>query len=127
MNYKERINALNNFKSQVSAGETTDSLANESSDVDDWTGGAKSRFDIYISNCKNTTSKLSGYKASFLTDIDNLINHIQACYDSEYNANVGIVTAQYSNDASKNRTERMSRLNGLNIDTSVKTALMSLI
>ena len=110
MNYKERINALNNFKSQVSAGGTTDSLANESSDVDDWTGGAKGRFDIYISNCKNTTSKLSGYKASFLTDIDNLINHIQACYDSEYNANVGIVTAQYSN-----------------IDASVKTALMSLI
>ena len=126
MNYKERISALQNFKDQLSV-ETTDYLANETSDVEGWTGNSKTAFDNYIIHCKGLSSKLSGQRATFLTDIDNLIQHIQGLYDSEYNANKGKVTKVYSTDPAKNKIERTNALNRLDIDSSVKDALRLLI
>ncbi len=128
MNYKERISALQIFKDELSSVKTTDYLANQTSDVEGWNGGsAKTKFDNYIIHCKALSSKLSGQHATFLTDIDNLIHHIQGLYDSEYNANKGTVTKVYSTDPAKNKIERTNALNRLDIDSSVKDALRLLI
>lgn len=84
MDYKERIKALKAFKESVSSGETTDTVSGVSSEVSGWTGDARGKFDSYIETVKSDCKGIAGRKSSFLTDIDTIINNIQALFDLEY-------------------------------------------
>lgn len=124
MNYKERIAALKQFKTTVSAGETTDNVSSISSDVEGWTGDAKGKFDDYIEKVQKDCKTIAGRKATFLTSIDSIISGIQAQFDSEYESNSYILTATYdSEDAAKNRDAKITAIDNLGIDDSVKAAL----
>ena len=51
MNYKERIAALNTFKTAITEGDTTDSVSGVT-DISGWEGNADSKFDDYVLTIK---------------------------------------------------------------------------
>ena len=59
MNYKERIAALNTFKTAITEGDTTDSVSGVSTDISGWEGNADSKFDDYVQTIKTVCEVIS--------------------------------------------------------------------
>ena len=126
MNYKERISALKSFKRAVSSGETTDSISGISTEISDWSGYANTKFDDYVDTIQKDCKTLAGRKTEFLAAIDTIISNIQSQFDYEYSTYSYILSTTYnSKSASKNKSLKISAINNLWIDESVKAALKS--
>lgn len=125
MNYQERINALQSFKTTVSSGEINDSTSSFSSDINGWSGGetAKAGYDNYVLKVKTDASKAEGKKADFLCDVEDQISSIQAKFDQEYAIHSNYMNGIYNKDADKVKERKLNYYNSLKIDSSVKAKL----
>jgi hypothetical protein len=121
MNYQERISALENFKSVISAGMIEDNVSLCSEEVSEWSEcSSKEKFKTYITKIKEDASKSSGKKADFLDDIDKQISAIQLKFDQEYYSYRTLFFSKDDKDPVKDRQLKIDRLSNLSIDDSVK-------
>lgn len=125
MDYKERIRALRQFKSAVSAGSTLDGVSGLSATVPGRNGNAQTKFENYIDTVKKDSRKISKRRVEFLSKIDVIIARIQAQFDAEFQLNSLYLYITYDEDPIKDRTERWKTIKNLPIDKSVKQALLA--
>ena len=117
MNYKERIAALNDFKSAISGGDTTDDVSGVSSDVADWEGNAYTKFGDYIKTVKTDSADIAGKKTAFLGEIDTEVAlnkwRLSMIHDAKNPTN--------------NKNLIRSSINQADMDSSVRDYLLSMV
>ena len=128
MNYKERIAALNTFKTAITEGDTTDSVSGVSTDVSGWEGNADSKFDDYVLTIKADCADISAKKASFLSEVDGRISQIQAMFDLDVALNSWRLGMVYdSKDSANNKALVYDSISQADLDSSVRDYLLSMI
>ena len=121
MNYKERIAALNTFKTAITEGDTTDSVSGVSTDVSGWEGNADSKFDDYVLTIKADCADISAKKASFLSEVDGRISQIQAMFDLDVALNSWRLGMVYdSKDSANNKALVYDSISQADLDSSVR-------
>ena len=128
MNYKERIAALNDFKSAISGGDTTDDISGVSSDVADWEGNAYTKFGDYIKTVKTDSADIAGKKTAFLGEIDGRIAEVQAMFDTEVALNKWRLSMIHdAKNPTNNKNLIRSSINQADMDSSVRDYLLSMV
>lgn len=128
MNYKERIAALNTFKTAITDGDTTDSVSGISADVSGWEGNADSKFDDYVQTIKSDCADISGKKASFLSEVDGRISQIQAMFDLDVALNSWRLGMVYdSKDSANNKALVYDSISQADLDSSVRDYLLTMV
>lgn len=128
MNYKERIAALNTFKTAITEGDTTDSVSGVSTDISGWEGNADSKFDDYVLTIKADCADISAKKASFLSEVDGRISQIQAMFDLDVALNswrLGMVCD--SKDSANNKALVYDSISQADLDSSVRDYLLGMV
>ena len=128
MNYKERIAALNTFKTAITEGDTTDSVSGVSTDVSGWEGNADSKFDDYVLTIKADCADISAKKASFLSEVDGRISQIQAMFDLDVALNSWRLGMVYdSKDSANNKALVYDSIIQAHLDSSVRDYLLGMV
>ncbi|RSI69024.1 hypothetical protein [Streptococcus oralis] len=128
MNYKERIAALNTFKTAITEGDTTDSVSGVSTDVSGWEGNADSKFDDYVLTIKADCADISSKKASFLSEVDGRISQIQAMFDLDVALNSWRLGMVYdSKDSANNKALVYDSISQADLDSSVRDYLLTMV
>ncbi|MCY7087280.1 hypothetical protein A6J84_009250 [Streptococcus sp. FDAARGOS_256] len=128
MNYKERIAALNTFKTAITEGDTTDSVSGVSTDVSGWEGNADSKFDDYVLTIKADCADISAKKASFLSEVDGRISQIQAMFDLDVALNSWRLGMVYdSKDSANNKALVYDSISQADLDSSVRDYLLGMV
>lgn len=128
MNYKERIAALNTFKTAITDGDTTDSVSGVSADISGWEGNADSKFDDYVQTIKSDCADISAKKASFLSEVDGRISQIQAMFDLDVALNSWRLGMVYdSKDAANNKALVYDSISQADLDSSVRDYLLGMV
>ena len=128
MNYKERIAALNTFKTAITEGDTTDSVSGVSTDVSGWEGNADSKFDDYVLTIKADCADISAKKASFLSEVDGRISRIQAMFDLDVALNSWRLGMVYdSKDSANNKALVYDSISQADLDSSVRDYLLGMV
>ena len=128
MNYKERIAALNTFKTAITEGDTTDSVSGVSTDVSGWEGNADSKFDDYVLTIKADCADISAKKASFLSEVDGTISQIQAMFDLDVALNSWRLGMVYdSKDSANNKALVYDSISQADLDSSVRDYLLGMV
>lgn len=128
MNYKERIAALNTFKTAITEGDTTDSVSSVSTDVSGWEGNADSKFDDYVLTIKADCADISAKKASFLSEVDGRISQIQAMFDLDVALNSWRLGMVYdSKDSANNKALVYDSISQADLDSSVRDYLLTMV
>lgn len=128
MNYKERIAALNTFKTAMTEGDTTDSVSGVSTDVSGWEGNADSKFDDYVLTIKADCADISAKKASFLSEVDGRISQIQAMFDLDVALNSWRLGMVYdSKDSANNKALVYDSISQADLDSSVRDYLLGMV
>ena len=128
MNYKERIAALNTFKTAITEGDTTDSVSGVSTDVSGWEGNADSKFDDYVLTIKADCADISAKKASFLSEVDGRISQIQAMFDLDVALNSWRLGMVYdSKDSANNKALVYDSISQADLDSSVRDYLLTMV
>ena len=128
MNYKERIAALNTFKTAITEGDTTDSVSGVSTDVSGWEGNADSKFDDYVLTIKADCADISAKKASFLSEVDGRISQIQAMFDLDVALNSWRLGMVYdSKDSANNKALVYDSISQADLDSSVRDYLLCMV
>ena len=128
MNYKERIAALNTFKTAITEGDTTDSVSGFSTDVSGWEGNADSKFDDYVLTIKSDCADISAKKASFLSEVDGRISQIQAMFDLDVALNSWRLGMVYdSKDSANNKALVYDSISQADLDSSVRDYLLGMV
>ena len=128
MNYKERIAALNTFKTAITEGDTTDSVSGVSTDVSGWEGNADSKFDDYVLTIKADCADISAKKASFLSEVDGRISQIQAMFDLDVALNSWRLGMVYdSKDSANNKALVYDSISQADLDSSVRDYLFGMV
>lgn len=128
MNYKERIAALNTFKTAITEGDTTDSVPGVSTDVSGWEGNADSKFDDYVLTIKADCADISAKKASFLSEVDGRISQIQAMFDLDVALNSWRLGMVYdSKDSANNKALVYDSISQADLDSSVRDYLLGMV
>lgn len=128
MNYKERIAALNTFKTAITEGDTTDSVSGVSTDVSGWEGNADSKFDDYVLTIKSDCADISAKKASFLSEVDGRISQIQAMFDLDVALNSWRLGMVYdSKDSANNKALVYDSISQADLDSSVRDYLLGMV
>ena len=128
MNYKERIAALNTFKTAITEGDTTDSVSGVSTDISGWEGNADSKFDDYVLTIKADCADISAKKASFLSEVDGRISQIQAIFDMEVSLNRWRLGMVYdSKDSANNKALVYDSISQADLDSSVRDYLLGMV
>lgn len=128
MNYKERIVALNTFKTAITEGDTTDSVSGVSTDISGWEGNADSKFDDYVLTIKADCADISAKKASFLSEVDGRISQIQAMFDLDVALNSWRLGMVYdSKDSANNKALVYDSISQADLDSSVRDYLLGMV
>ena len=128
MNYKERIAALNTFKTAITEGDTTDSVSGVSTDISGWEGNADSKFDDYVLTIKADCADISAKKASFLSEVDGRISQIQAMFDLDVALNSWRLGMVYdSKDSANNKALVYDSISQADLDSSVRDYLLGMV
>ncbi len=128
MNYKERIAALNTFKTAITEGDTTDSVSGVSTDISGWEGNADSKFDDYVLTIKSDCADISAKKASFLSEVDGRISQIQAMFDLDVALNSWRLGMVYdSKDSANNKALVYDSISQADLDSSVRDYLLGMV
>ena len=128
MNYKERIAALNTFKTAITEGDMTDSVSGVSTDVSGWEGNADSKFDDYVLTIKADCADISAKKASFLSEVDGRISQIQAMFDLDVALNSWRLGMVYdSKDSANNKALVYDSISQADLDSSVRDYLLGMV
>ena len=128
MNSKERIAALNTFKTAITEGDTTDSVSGVSTDVSGWEGNADSKFDDYVLTIKADCADISAKKASFLSEVDGRISQIQAMFDLDVALNSWRLGMVYdSKDSANNKALVYDSISQADLDSSVRDYLLGMV
>jgi len=128
MNYKERIAALNTFKTAITDGDTTDSVSGISADISGWEGNADSKFDDYVLTIKADCADISAKKASFLSEVDGRISQIQAMFDLDVALNSWRLGMVYdSKDSANNKALVYDSISQADLDSSVRDYLLTMV
>ncbi|MCP9126005.1 hypothetical protein NMM24_06855 [Streptococcus oralis] len=128
MNYKERIAALNTFKTAITEGDTTDSVSGVSTDISGWEGNADSKFDDYVQTIKTDCADISTKKASFLSEVDGRISQIQAMFDLDVALNSWRLGMVYdSKDSANNKALVYDSISQADLDSSVRDYLLGMV
>lgn len=128
MNYKERIAALNTFKTAITEGDTTDSVSGISSEISGWEGNACLKFGDYVQTIKTDCADISAKKASFLSEIDGRISQIQAMFDLDVALNSWRLGMVYdSKDSTNNKALVYDSISQADLDSSVRDYLLSMV
>ena len=128
MNYKERIAALNTFKTAITEGDTTDSVSGVSTDISGWEGNADSKFDDYVQTIKTDCADISTKKASFLSVVDGRISQIQAMFDLDVALNSWRLGMVYdSKDSANNKALVYDSISQADLDSSVRDYLLGMV
>ena len=128
MNYKERMAALNTFKTAITEGDTTDSVSGVSTDVSGWEGNADSKFDDYVLTIKADCADISAKKASFLSEVDGRISQIQAMFDLDVALNSWRLGMVYdSKDSANNKALVYDSISQADLDSSVRDYLLTMV
>ena len=128
MNYKERIAALNTFKTAITEGDTTDSVSGVSTDISGWEGNADSKFDDYVQTIKTDCADISTKKASFLSEVDGRISQIQAMFDLDVALNSWRLGMVYdSKDLANNKALVYDSISQADLDSSVRDYLLGMV
>ena len=128
MNYKERIAALNTFKTAITEGDTTDSVSGVSTDISGWEGNADSKFDDYVLTIKADCADISAKKASFLSEVDGRISQIQAMFDLDVALNSWRLGMVYdSKDSANNKALVYDSISQADLDSSVRDYLLTMV
>lgn len=128
MNYKERIAALNTFKTAITEGDTTDSVSGVSTDISGWEGNADSKFDDYVLTIKADCADISAKKASFLSEVDGRISQIQAMFDLDVALNSWRLGMVYdSKDSANNKALVYDSISRADLDSSVRDYLLGMV
>ena len=128
MNYKERIAALNTFKTAITEGDTTDSVSGVSTDISCWEGNADSKFDDYVLTIKADCADISAKKASFLSEVDGRISQIQAMFDLDVALNSWRLGMVYdSKDSANNKALVYDSISQADLDSSVRDYLLTMV
>ena len=128
MNYKERIAALNTFKTAITEGDTTDSVSGVSTDIPGWEGNADSKFDDYVLTIKSDCADISAKKASFLSEVDGRISQIQAMFDLDVALNSWRLGMVYdSKDSANNKALVYDSISQADLDSSVRDYLLGMV
>ena len=128
MNYKERIAALNTFKTAITEGDTTDSVSGVSTDISGWEGNADSKFDDYVLTIKADCADISAKKASFLSEVDGRISQIQAMFDLDVALNSWRLGMVYdSKDSANNKALVYDSISQADLVSSVRDYLLGMV
>ena len=128
MNYKERIAALNTFKTAITEGDTTDSVSGVSTEISGWEGNADSKFDDYVLTIKADCADISAKKASFLSEVDGRISQIQAMFDLDVALNSWRLGMVYdSKDSANNKALVYDSISQADLDSSVRDYLLGMV
>lgn len=128
MNYKERIAALNTFKTAITEGDTTDGVSSISTEISDWEGNADSKFDDYVQTIKADCADISAKKASFLSEVDGRISQIQAMFDLDVALNNWRLGMVYdSKDSTNNKALVYDSISQADLDSSVRDYLLTMV
>lgn len=128
MNYKERIAALNTFKTAITEGDTTDSVSGVSTDISGWEGNADSKFDDYVLTIKSDCADISAKKANFLSEVDGRISQIQAMFDLDVALNSWRLGMVYdSKDSANNKALVYDSISQADLDSSVRDYLLGMV
>ena len=128
MNYKERIAALNTFKTAITEGDTTDSVSGISTEISGWEGNADSKFDDYVQTIKTDCADISTKKTSFLGEVDGRISQIQAMFDLDVALNSWRLGMVYdSKDSANNKALVYDSISQADLDSSVRDYLLTMV
>lgn len=128
LDYTERIQELQNFKSSIT-GKTISSaedVESFNSIVNGWEGGiSESGYSNLVQKSKKIVQSIYSTKEEVLTAIDNRIAFLESEIESQYNDYTYIISGNYDDDPTENNKIKREKINGLSLDSTVRSRLLS--
>lgn len=127
MDYTARIQELNSLKSSITGKViSTGQVDGFSSTVNGWQGSAPDGYQSLVEDTKEQVQDVYETKEIVVEAIETRIAELETMIEDQYAANSGIPNMILDDDASKNRTKQLARINRIsNLDSSVRSRLVS--
>lgn len=131
MDYTQRKEALENFKSVFSVGNIDSSdITSFEKNIDTWLHGvSQTGYSEFIGKVISEVDSLTSSLSQIISDIESRISYLEDKIESQYNANKYLLTSVSSNGGKKEKSEINSeirqKIRNANLDSSVKTRLLN--
>ncbi len=127
MDYKQRIDNLNELKNTVSGININNSFSSQSTEVSGWEGGqSKEKFIQCIEDMQKDVESLVDYISSFSSELSGYISQVQAEFDKKVNDEVSRlkgIKEKKSSDTKKKRRDALKSISDHSVRQRVANKL----
>ncbi|API93670.1 MULTISPECIES: hypothetical protein [Virgibacillus] len=130
MDYTARIQKLQSLKNAIvsKAIHSVNDVIGFNESIDSWKGGSSQEgYYKVVNETKRLVDDIHATKDEVLTAISKRIASLEANIETQYHANKHILTANYDEDESENRSKKRRIINEKNLDSTVKSRLLARI
>lgn len=127
MDYQQRIDKLNEFKSNIDGISIEDTFHNQSTDVAGWEGGqSREKFVQFVENVKNDSTSLIDYINSFSSELSSYITQIKLEFEIAVSTEVSRlqgIKGEKSEDTKEQRTKALDSISDKSVRDKVAARL----